>query len=69
MSTNLNGCISGDALPFAFQLTTYWSENREALLSYMEHVHTGIKGIIFDKATNSPISGNATIQVQKLSCC
>jgi hypothetical protein len=46
-----------------FQLTTYWSENREALLTYIEHVHTGIKGMIFDKTTNAPITSNATIQV------
>jgi len=45
-------------------LTTYWGENREALLAYMEKVHTGIKGTIVDKATNSPINGNATIKVR-----
>jgi hypothetical protein len=42
---------------------TFWSENREALLAYMEHVHTGIKGMILDKATGQPIRSNATIQV------
>lgn len=26
------------------QLTKFWDENREALLTFMEQVHTGVKG-------------------------
>jgi len=46
------------------QLTTYWDDNKEALLQYMEKVHTGIKGVIMDSQNLMPITTNATIQAK-----
>ena len=42
-------------------LNRYWDDNRDALLAYIEKVHSGIKGAINDEDGN-PI-GNATIEV------
>ncbi len=51
-------------ITFVIQLTTFWDENREALVTYIEHVHTGIKGLVLDKSNMQAISSNATIQVE-----
>jgi len=44
-------------------LTRHWLDNREALMSYMEQVHTGVKGIVTD-SSGRQISG-AKITVSK----
>lgn len=44
-------------------LESFWSDNKYAILSYMGHVHKGIKGFVRDAINNSTISG-ATIYVQ-----
>ena len=43
------------------QLTTFWDENKEALIAYMERVHSGVKGFVLDER-GEPIP-NATIEV------
>ena len=43
------------------QLDKYWEENLEALLVYIERVHSGIKGFVLDE-NGSPVA-NATIEV------
>ena len=50
------------------QLKNYWEDNREALVSFIEHVHTGVKGFVIDEATGKPISNenNATIEVDEI---
>ncbi|XP_066537637.1 carboxypeptidase Z-like [Hoplias malabaricus] len=40
------GC---DKFPFEEDLHTAWEENKEALLTFMESVHKGIKGIVKDE--------------------
>ena len=47
------------------QLSTYWDENREALIVYMEKVHTGIKGIV-TSVDGKPLA-NATISVDSIN--
>ena len=44
------------------QLTTFWDENKGALTAYLERVHTGIKGFVFDQ--NGNVVPNATILVE-----
>jgi hypothetical protein len=34
------------------ELDGFWEDNREALISYMEHVHTGIYGLVSDNQGN-----------------
>ncbi|CAF4628368.1 unnamed protein product, partial [Didymodactylos carnosus] len=44
-------------------LTQEWDNNKEALLSYIELVHMGVKGFIRDSTTHTGISG-ALIQIE-----
>ncbi|CAF0750791.1 unnamed protein product [Didymodactylos carnosus] len=44
-------------------LTEEWDNNKEALLSYIEQVHMGVKGLIRDSVSHTGISG-ALIQVE-----
>ncbi|XP_047475155.1 carboxypeptidase D-like isoform X2 [Penaeus chinensis] len=53
--------ISCNKYPYAKDLPRYWMENKNSLITYMEQVHTGLKGFILDE-NNNPIS-NATISV------
>ena len=46
------------------QLSEYWADNEESLLAFIEQVHTGIKGMILDSATNNPVGANAIIKVE-----
>lgn len=52
--------------PPHMQLNEYWTDNREALVAYIERVHMGIKGFVLDKTTGLPIAGNATIEVDEI---
>lgn len=48
------------------RLAEFWDDNREALLAYIERVHSGIKGFVLDKASGVPIEGNGTISVDEV---
>ena len=44
------------------QLAQFWQDNREALLAFIERVHTGIKGFVLSKEDATVITAtNATI--------
>ena len=42
-------------------LPTYWNNNRESMLSYLEWVHRGVRGVVTDADTDEPL--NATVRV------
>ena len=51
------------------QLKEYWDDNKEALIAFIERVHTGIKGFVIDKSTGEPINSgrtNATIEIDEI---
>ena len=48
-------------------LRNYWEDNREALIAFIERVHTGIKGFVIDQNTGKPLNNvNATIEVDEI---
>ncbi|XP_022075502.2 inactive carboxypeptidase-like protein X2 [Acanthochromis polyacanthus] len=56
------GC---DKFPHQSELAHEWEKNREAMLTFMEQVHRGIRGIVKDQQGN-PIA-NATISVEGIN--
>uniref|UniRef100_A0A3Q3LA18 AE binding protein 1b n=1 Tax=Mastacembelus armatus TaxID=205130 RepID=A0A3Q3LA18_9TELE len=56
------GC---DKFPHQSELAYEWEKNREAMLTFMEQVHRGIRGIVKDQQGN-PIA-NATISVEGIN--
>ncbi|UYV74475.1 CPD [Cordylochernes scorpioides] len=48
--------------PPAAELPTEWHNNKEALLGYMEQVHLGVKGVILDSASHTPV-GHVVVSV------
>jgi carboxypeptidase D len=53
--------LSDDKWPSASSLATFWDDNREAMLSYMELVHQlGIKGIV-RSTTGTPLAATITV--------
>jgi hypothetical protein len=43
--------------PPASELPTYWSQNQESMLEYMEWVLRGVRGVIRDAQTGQPVRG------------
>lgn len=48
--------------PNSDQLPELWEEHREPMIAYIEQVHKGIRGVILDSESNTPL--NATILVE-----
>ncbi len=53
--------VSVDKKPSASQLPDLWDDNRESMLSYIEAVHTGLRGIVTDSLTATPVWCKVTI--------
>ena len=47
--------LSAIKRPQASTLATYWEQNRESMLSYMESVHIGVRGLVTDSCTGAPV--------------
>jgi hypothetical protein len=54
--------ISNTFSPSVSQLSTYWNNNRESMLSYMERVHTGVRGVISDSRSGIPLPATAEVE-------
>jgi len=57
------GCVK---YPEHSQLPEYWEDNKEALLTYIEQVHSGIKGFVLDQQTGLPLGPGVRIQVDEV---
>ena len=53
--------VSNTKWPAASTLPTFWAENLESMLAYMERVHEGLRGLVTDQETGLPMA--ATIQI------
>ncbi len=53
--------VSTTKSPPPSQMPTYWSQNRESMLSYLETVLIGVRGIVTDAYSGAPIA--ATVRV------
>ncbi|MDD3143498.1 MAG: M14 family zinc carboxypeptidase [Candidatus Cloacimonetes bacterium] len=53
--------IGNNKWPPASQLPTFWAQNQESMLSYMEFVHRGIHGLVTSPA-GSPLPATITVQ-------
>ncbi|MDK2972550.1 MAG: hypothetical protein PWP23_2305 [Candidatus Sumerlaeota bacterium] len=54
--------LDAEKIPSTSRLPSLISENREPTLAFMEWVHRGVRGIVTDAATGTPIK--ATVRVQ-----
>ena len=48
--------------PNSNQLPGLWNDHREPMLSYLEEVHDGIRGIVTDSETGEPMVANISVQ-------
>jgi hypothetical protein len=48
--------------PPASQLATYWSQNRESMLSYLEWCLRGVRGVLRDAQTGQPVRGTVRVE-------
>jgi carboxypeptidase D len=53
--------ITNAKWPAATQLPAIWNGNQESMLSYLERVHEGIRGVVTDAVTGAPLA--ATVRV------
>lgn len=47
--------ISTTKRPTQSSLPTFWADNKESMLSYLEQAHIGIRGVVTDAATDEPV--------------
>ena len=48
--------------PNSNQLASLWNQNKESMISYIEEIHRGLKGLIKDGYTNLPIAGKIHVE-------
>lgn len=53
--------LSNTKRPTASLIPTYWSQNKESMLAYLEAVHIGIRGLVTDASTGDPVYARVTI--------
>jgi len=62
-----DGCIemtielSNTKRPTESTLPSYWSDNEESLISYLEAVHRGVRGVVTDAKTGAPLYARITV--------
>ncbi len=53
--------ISENKIPPAEQLSDFWNDNRKAMLTYLEQVHTGLRGVITDSKSGDAIPAEVRV--------
>ena len=53
--------ISDSSKPNPSQIPAFWADNRGSMLSYLEAVHIGVRGLITDSATAEPLWAQVTV--------
>ena len=48
--------------PSASEIPTYWSQNQESMLAYLEWVLQGVRGILRDAQTGQPVNGAVRVE-------
>jgi subtilisin-like proprotein convertase family protein len=48
--------VSNTKWPSASQLPTFWNDNLESMLAYLERVNEGLRGLVTDAVTGAPIA-------------
>ena len=53
--------LSCDKFPDYSKLEYFWLDNVNSLVTYMEQIHFGVKGIVYDVATNTSLAGVSVV--------
>ncbi|UCE61245.1 MAG: succinylglutamate desuccinylase/aspartoacylase family protein [Phycisphaerales bacterium] len=53
--------VSEAHTPGAGEIPTFWSQNRESMLAYIETCLTGVRGIVTNGATGEPLAATVTV--------
>ncbi len=53
--------LSNTKIPSASQIPTFWSQNRDSMLAYMDTCFIGVRGIVTDGATGNPLAATVTV--------
>jgi carboxypeptidase D len=53
--------VSNIKWPSPSTLRSFWNENRESMMAYLEQVHRGIWGVVTDAATGLPLAAKITV--------
>jgi hypothetical protein len=53
--------LSDTKIPPASQLPTYWDQNRESMLAYMATCLIGVRGIVADADSGTPLAATVTV--------
>ena len=48
--------------PPASEIPTYWSQNQESMLAYLEWVLRGVRGVLLDAQTGQPVHGAVRVE-------
>jgi carboxypeptidase D len=54
--------LSDDSMPAEPQIPGYWADNSESMLSYLEAVHIGVRGVVTDRATGEPLWAQVRVE-------
>jgi len=51
----------GPKSPSYSQMPTYWSQNQESMISYMEQCLIGVRGVVTDRTTGAPLAATVAV--------